>query len=272
MTRKKKEEIVEQVQTEDVNGSELAELDFVTGSDFEVEDTPVVVPPPVVDPEETIPLMSDIQWNNYVLSHFDKNELVKGRPTAAGLQRIIRLLFGPILVMKSDTKQFPTLDNGQRATVEYTVKIRKIDHLQPGEEYGEIIECTDGADAWHGNITGEEFAQHPVAVCTTKSWARALRKVLGLAVAAAEEMTEQSPAESAFDGKITEGQITKLDIKCEQLNINLMKLITAGNQFKGIKDIPFRKVHDIFALLSEYQRGAKQIPEKFKGYNPGWRD
>jgi hypothetical protein len=197
--------------------------------------------------EPKVPKMYDPEWNDYVLRHFESNELDNGNPKVDGLRRVVRKLFGPILAGKAEVKDCPTLDNGQRATVEYTVKVLNQKILEDYEE-PYILEFTDAADAWHGNIPNEKFAIYPVAMATTRAEGRALRKAINFTVVTAEEVSDQPVEESAFNAMITESQINKLDVKCSQLDIKL------------------------FEELSNYQRQAKKPPSDIKGYEPTWRN
>lgn len=227
----------------------------------------------VVESVELPPSMSDTQWQNYVMSHFEADELEDGRPKVDGLRRVVRKLIGPIISGKASVKQVPTLENGQRSTVEYTVVVLNINNSEYGDAVSQL-EFTDAADAWHANMppNGLEFARFPVAIASTRAEVRALRKVLNLKIAAAEEISNQPLAESGVDGQITEGQITKIDIKCQEHNINVMKFINMGKvQYKEIKDVSYDKAIKMFQLLTDYQRKIRDIPPTIQGYIADWR-
>ena len=72
--------------------------------------------------QEDRPKTTDPEWNDYVLSLFDKTEMYDGRPLCHGLRRVAELLFGNIMVSRP-VKVFPPQDdNGVgRATVIWEV-------------------------------------------------------------------------------------------------------------------------------------------------------
>jgi hypothetical protein len=227
---------------------------------------------PEVEPKTPIPSITDIEWTNYVLGEFKPEELYEGMPKANGLRRLVRKLIGPILKSKAKIKQVPSIDNEQRSTAEYTVVVLNRYQLEENEE-PYIIEFTDAADAWRGNLwaQSEEYAKFPVAMASTRAEVRALRKALNLGVVAAEEISDQPIEESGFSGRITESQISKIDIKCEQLDIDFMAFIGLG-KYKRIEDVSSSTGISMFKLLNEYQGNRKPIPDKIKGYKKNWRD
>ena len=61
------------------------------------------------------------EWDAYVMSQFEPNELIDGYPNVAGLRRVAELLLGPILE-SGPSQVFPVVGNGAgRATVVYAV-------------------------------------------------------------------------------------------------------------------------------------------------------
>ena len=64
------------------------------------------------------PSVTSPEWNDYVLSLFEENELYDGRPLCAGLRRVAELLLGEIVSSKP-TQIFPPLKGDEigRATV-----------------------------------------------------------------------------------------------------------------------------------------------------------
>ena len=52
--------------------------------------------------------ITDVEWNDYVLSNFNENEMFDGRPLCAGLRRVAELLLGRIVVSRP-TQIFPPL-------------------------------------------------------------------------------------------------------------------------------------------------------------------
>jgi hypothetical protein len=263
---------------EEVNADVAASIDFDNISDVEpINDDGIItnIQPEEEKQEELVkekePKINDPDWTSWVLGQFEQNELDEGLPKVNGLRRMARKLIGPIIKSKSDTKQCPTIENEQRATVEYTIVILN-KYLLEDDEEPHIIEFTDVADAYKGNIKGLEYARFPTANASTRAEVRVLRKLLNLSVVASEEISDQPLEEAGFSNRITESQITKIDIKCHQLNIDVMKFINMGKtKYNKIEDIPQITAVKMFGLINEYQQEVKPIPESIKGYSPSWR-
>lgn len=276
------------IEVDEKNAEVAASLDFDNPEEVEIiedpgltgdfksttEDNRVVHSEVVVPPK-----MDDISWTAWVMSQFEPSELDQGLPKANGLRRLVRKLIGPIISAYPDTRQCPTIENEHRATVEYTVIILNRYQLEDGEEPYEM-RFGDVADAYLGNIRGLEYARFPSAMAATRAQVRALRMALNLAVVASEEVSDQPLEESGLTGKITESQITKIDIKCQQLDIDVIKFINMGKlKYNSITDVGHKKAIDMFAVINKYQQydptkadtGLK-IPDSIKGYRLNWRD
>jgi hypothetical protein len=140
------------------------------------------------------------------------------------------------------------------------------DHETPYE-----VRYTDAADAYKGNVKGLEYARFPVAMAASRAQGRALRMALSLGVVAAEEISDQPLEEAGFSGTITKSQIDKIDIKCQQLNIDVLKFMNMGKQkYFSIEEVANRTAISMFKLLNEYQQGVKEIPTNILGYQTDW--
>ena len=130
--------------------------------------------------QEDRPKTTDPEWNDYVLSLFDKSEMYDGRPLCHGLRRVAELLFGNIMVSRP-VKVFPPQDdNGVgRATVIWEVV------FENGSAFSDVADC------WEGN-TDDTFCAFNTATAATRAEGRALRKALRLKTVAAEEMTKKN--------------------------------------------------------------------------------
>ena len=213
-------------------------------------------------------------WNDYVLSLFEKNELFDGRPKCHGLRRVAELLLGQI-VSSRPTQIFPPTKGDEigRATVVWEITFSN----------GSIF--SDVADCWEGN-TDDAFCVFNTATAATRAEGRALRKALRLSTVAAEEMTSKDTAsitrsisqtktmaetEGEYDdsSRMTDNQSNFIDIKCKQLNVDATKL------FKEFKVSTSRKVTKKQASaaieqLNKYQQ--ESVPDKVLGYNEDWRN
>ena len=228
--------------------------------------------------EEDRPSMFSEEWNEYVMAHFKRNELIDGNPICAGLRRVAELLLGDII--ESGPEQvFPASDsNGPgRATVVFSVTFNWMNT-------GSIRTFKEVADVWHGN-TDDLFCAHPVATASTRAEGRALRKALKLRCLAAEELAKkdivdivqqavkQSPTSGEYEANksISSQQVQFIDNRCNQLDIDVVKFINIGeNTYNDINEVTKDSAKKMIKVLNTYQNGS-EIPEKVKGYNINWR-
>ena len=95
--------------------------------------------------EESRPSMFSDEWNEFVMAHFHRNELIDGNPICAGLRRVAEFLLGDI-VESGPEQVFPATDGSSpdRATVVFKVVF---DWMNSGQHrvFKEV------ADVWHGN-------------------------------------------------------------------------------------------------------------------------
>ena len=228
------------------------------------------------DPD--IPEYGSQEWNEYVMGHFHKDELIDGNPICAGLRRVAGLLLGEVIESGPD-QVFPATDgNGPgRATVVYQVAINWMNS-------GQVRVFKEVADVWHGN-TDDLFCAHPVATASTRAEGRALRKALKVKCLAAEELakkdiasivrqTVQKPTDGEWreDDPISNPQINFIDAKCKQLDIDVMAFINSGeNSYESVQDVSKETASKMLGLLNEYQTKNKSIPKEVEGYQPNWR-
>jgi hypothetical protein len=222
-----------------------------------------------------IPLMTSPEWNGYVTSLFEEDEMINGNPLVAGLRRVAETVLGPI-VFSGPSQVFPSTrdDHHGRATVVFTV------------EFDSGVRYSDVADCWEGN-TDDMFCAYAVATASTRAEGRALRKALRMKGVAAEEITNKDTAKivrdisskkSSSDGdydeqsRMSDAQFNFIDVKCRQLNINGKELFTSGFNAEVNRKVSKSVASDIIDRLNEYQRDKSGIPENLLGYNQEWRN
>ena len=227
--------------------------------------------------EDNSPTIGSDEWHDYVMSHFKSNELIDGNPTCAGLRRVAEILLGEIM-FSGPTQIFPATDaNGPgRATVVFTVEFNWM-NSGISKSFAEV------ADVWHGN-TDDLFCAHPVATASTRAEGRALRKALKVRVLAAEELAkkdivnvvQQSIATSGEynpDDRISPQQITFIDNKCKQLDVNVIEFINIGAEnYRSINDVKRESGKKMIRVLNEYQNQITPIPEHIVSYQEDWRN
>lgn len=213
------------------------------------------------------------EWHDYVMAHFQPNELMEGNPTTAGLRRVAELLLGDIVSSKP-IQVFPSEGNGPaRATVVYEVRIAwKLEASVQGE-YGHIRTYADVADVWHGNCDSL-FVGYAVATASTRAEGRALRKALKIRGVAAEELTKQDVAKAVAietEEKISNEQISFIDGKCKKLDINVVAYINSGDkQYRSIYDVTRETAAKMIKRLTEITNDKSLITETIMGY-ADWR-
>lgn len=231
--------------------------------------------------QEVTPIYGSQEWHEYIMSKFEKRELIDGNPTCAGLRRVAEDVLGSIIVSRP-SQVFPSTDvNGPgRATVVFEVVFNWMDS-------GQMRTFSDVADVWHGN-TDDLFCAHPVATASTRAEGRALRKALKIRCLAAEELARKKDIESIVrdsvnssktvdgewqeDDSISNPQINFVDAKCKQLDINVLAFINSGSeQYDSINNVSKKTGISMLATLNEYQNKKRKIPDSILGYDPNWR-
>lgn len=222
---------------------------------------------------EGAPSITSPEWSDYVMSQFDKSELMDGMPLAAGLRRVAELLCGHI-VFSGPTQVFPPQNESShgRATVVWKV------------EFDNGMCFSDVADCWEGN-TDDTFCAFAVATAATRAEARALRKALRIRAVAAEEVTKKNTAaivrnavkessEGEYDeaSRMTDPQSNFISVKCKQLNINPVSLFKELFKLSTTRKITKKAASDAIDRLNEFQRNSEEIPDGIKGYVEDWRN
>ena len=227
--------------------------------------------------EDNSPTIGSDDWHDYVMSHFKSNELIDGNPTCAGLRRVAEILLGEIM-FSGPTQIFPATDaNGPgRATVVFTVEFNWMNSGM-SKSFAEV------ADVWHGN-TDDLFCAHPAATASTRAEGRALRKALKVRVLAAEELAKKdivnvvqqsisTSGEYNPDDRISPQQITFIDNKCKQLDVNVVEFINIGAEnYRSINDVKRESGKKMIRVLNEYQNQTTPIPEQVLSYQEDWRN
>ena len=227
--------------------------------------------------EDNSPTIGSDDWHDYVMSHFKSNELIDGNPTCAGLRRVAEILLGEIM-FSGPTQIFPATDaNGPgRATVVFTVEFNWMNSGM-SKSFAEV------ADVWHGN-TDDLFCAHPAATASTRAEGRALRKALKVRVLAAEELAKKdivnvvqqsisTSGEYNPDDRISPQQITFIDNKCKQLDVNVVEFINIGAEnYRSINDVKRESGKKMIRVLNEYQNQTTSIPEHILSYQEDWRN
>lgn len=207
---------------------------------------------------EEIPPMSSPDWHNYVMSRFEKDELVDGNPTVDGLRRVAEKVLGEIMSIISEVVGTPIKDNEFRATIKVQI------HFADNKVF------TGCADAFSGNAE-KEFARHAVALAETRAEGRCLKRALRLKrVVSAEEMVDDSKIEyihERSEDDSNDQQLIFIDVISKKGNINPKLLIQKDYpNVNKMKELSRDEARDVCAKLAEYKRNPDNIPEDILGY------
>ncbi len=214
-----------------------------------------------------VPLQTDKEWGDYVMSQFAEDELFEGNPNVDGLTRVTELLIGEIVGSKSTVKQSPVYDNSgkmQPAVVEHEITIL------PYNSNTTRIYC-GVADCFPEN-TEATYARFPTAMASTRAKGRALRDALRLKKVAAEELTTLDVSTFTGEGNVTKDQLNFINVICQRNDINPTKFINMGAKtYKQLKDISRETASKMVAELSRLQSNYTEISDKIKGYDENWQ-
>ena len=239
--------------------------------DEDVEIQNVTEEEPVV-----IPNIDSPEWSDYVMTHFQDDEMDNGHPTCDGLRRVTELLIGPIVGRKVNVIQAPSKNNYGTSTVCCTVTV--MNNMPNHILYQQIIHEEDAADVNKYN-TQEPYHMHATATATTRAEARALRKILRLrTVIAAEELADDGVISDYGDiwkpdDQIDEEQISLLDVVSERCDVNVLDYVNSGEkQYKNIKEVSKTKASEMIQHLNKIQQGKSEQPVGVGTYDANWRE
>lgn len=243
-----------------------------------VKETPAVMENPDQPVRPQTPEYGTVEWSEWVMSKFEKNELEKGNPKVDGLRRVAEEVLG-FITIENRSIGLPHRDNKYTATVESKVNVSPFRLAYSQGRAWRDFSFTDVAEAGQFN-TVWPYSAHPSATAATRAEGRALRKMLKLRnVVAAEELTIQTEQE-AFgtepewepESAMTQEQLTLLEIMCQRCDVNLWEFINAGkNKYTTVEEITKEKAAEMLKFLNDIQREIKVRPEKVSGWDKDWR-
>ena len=221
---------------------------------------------------EEVPEINSPEWNDYVMSHFQDNELIDGNPLTAGLRRVAEILVGEIISSKPiDVQRIETGDPIGKTTVTYEVQFLV---TKGDKEY--VKTYADVSDVWAGN-TDDLFAVHAPATASTKAEGRALRKALKIRAVAAEELCKKDVSKflgeqsGQHDNRITKDQVNFINMKCKKSDINVMAFVNSGEkEYKSVYEVRKDTAAKMIKRLTEISNGTVPLEESIKGYSEDW--
>ncbi len=154
------------------------------------------------------------EWTQYVLSHFEDDELEGKNPKVDGLRRMVGLLLGTIVEEGCNLVASPCGTNEMRACVKAWIVIRAKDNT--------LIRYEALADAYSGNCT-DQFNMYITALADTRAKGRCFRNALKLkqVIAAEESQASVGDIYAPNTGKIDQGQIKCIDLLCKRNDLDL---------------------------------------------------
>lgn len=185
------------------------------------------------------PKIGTKEWQDYVLSHIDAEDLKDGKPTAAGLRKFTEREYAWIQSIDSSV----IASNYKTATVKVTVFAWNQD--------GKRLEFSACVEANEHNMP-EQFHHHAVAAAETKALSRALKNMLCLNIYTHEEL-EQS---NNYVPTISDRQVRAMISIASERGIDLNKFlaehagISASNLTEGDAAITKDKAHELINTLT----------------------
>lgn len=225
-------------------------------------------------------------WQDYIMSKFEDSELLDNPqnnsdklPCLPGLSRVGHELYN--IFFSGPTNIVTAVVNGHpSATVTY-----KIDFYDADEDGNAQMKTYIAvADAWIDNMNSS-YNGYPAAIAESRAEARAWKKLLHLRNKPAyEEISDKIEGmESVFDnetreGLITDAQISLIETKCEQFDIDVYKYINRNHftqpseypkpTYESINEIPHNvALAMVKQLTTKYQvctDDSEEIPEEIK--------
>lgn len=253
--------------------SKLLETYNATFGENLLDNLDIVEETVTIEEESNDPSYLSPEWQTYVLSLLNEDEMKDGHPLVHGLRRLAEKLLGPILVSSPVEFVHQGPDPGH-CSCRYEIKIKWIRDEEGNVSFGDYGIRTYGAMAgsYYGNTDGE-FAVYPEAIAETRAELRSLRKALRLSVCGAEEISKKAIETIKEAGKQIEWEsMDKCDEiqsnviikKCAQLNISLDKLLLS----RGISDfntLTKEQASDLILYINKVQTNNEQIPEELRG-------
>lgn len=209
------------------------------------------------------PCSNDENWTEYVLSLLYEKEKVEDEngqilPKVSGLRRLTNLLTDGIL--RSEPVQ--VIPDRSKCTVVYRIELKN------GEVYADVGDCTE-------LNCKPPFNTFAGPIAATRAEARALRKLLKLNVISAEEQMVGDTAveEAPSDELISKNQITFLNDKCKELDINVISFMIDSIDVLGESDITKVKKTNASKFLQKLHTylNGEAVPAKLIGYKANWR-
>lgn len=204
--------------------------------------------------EDRIHTRQDTDWNDYVLSQLREDEMIEGSPTVSGLRRLTELLIGEIRTSQCHVFCCPTNDN-RIAVVKHTIQI--IDSNGQYKLYEGVADC-------HRHNTDAPYSAYLVATADTRAEGRALRSMLGIKKAVAEELSKDPQPEADIGSgveNITSIQEKTIKALCLRMKLDLDKYINSGKgKFESIKDVDYSSAQGMIQQLNLYQQNDDKIP------------
>lgn len=172
------------------------------------------------------------EWHSYVMSLFQKDEMVDGTPTCDGLRRVVGVALGDIISSKSKVIQSPTLmdrlKEKSKTKLYYVMTPAVVEHTVVIEtKTGSIIEITDIGSSYIGN-TDIEYVVHAPETAATKAESRCYRKALKLKKVISQEENSQ-PIEFIEDEMITKSDISIIKILADKKGLDIDEILQKLN-------------------------------------------
>lgn len=202
------------------------------------------------------------EWTDYVLSLLTKKELVKDRPRADGLVRLVKMIIGD---------------------VDFDLKVHAVN---PDYAAVTCVAILPGGTTIHGSAectqenTDVPYNKYPLATAETRAIGRVAKRVLGLSnVLTAEEGSEVAQfvtpddSEDRTEGSITDTQIKFIERMCKKLGISVVRAVTTiTGDHEKITELSHAEALQVNSTLDGYSRDEDREYAKLGPYEDDWRN
>jgi hypothetical protein len=196
-----------------------------------------------------VPVISDVGWHDFVISHLDENELFDGIPRMDGLRRLVELLVGKINRVDTNVQILSTV-NHPVIVVTATVE------LSNGSSYSAASDASfySVAPAFRNRLT---------AVADNRAKAKVYREILRLGnMSTSEEVSGSADLED--QEAMVPTQKSLILRKAKELNVDINK-VCDKLYGRDLDNLTHSQAGSFIKDLSDWAAKRKEMPVEFFG-------
>lgn len=195
------------------------------------------------------PVISDVGWHDFVISHLDENELFDGIPRMDGLRRLVELLVGKIKRVNTDIQIISTVNH---PVIVATATIELLD--------GSIYSAASDASFYS---VAPAFKNRLTAIADNRAKAKVYREILRLGNMSTSEEVSGS-ADLDEQELMVATQKSLILRKAKELNIDVNK-VCYKLFARDLDSLTHSQAGSFIKDLSDWAAKRKEMPESFLG-------